>query len=157
MGTTCMKCGGEKPDDRYQMCPECRRKAYEYQHKHKEAIQNREEWERTGRCIKCGGERVGNTQYCAECYAKILKKSGGRNSMAYRYKRQVAEARGMCTKCGVRKPLPGKKQCEYCAMLYRKRRMRYAGGDERYLTMSSREIRRQDKEKKEAEKKDDQD
>lgn len=111
----CPRCG--KPLDREgHYCSECLEKVREYRRK------NREFYKKNHICSECGKIIVPDGENtCPECRAKRAmwrkpqtdeQKQRFRDKQNFLYK-QRAES-GICTRCGKRKAMPGKKKCGIC-------------------------------------------
>lgn len=127
----CPRCG--KPLDREgHYCSECLEKVREYQRK------NREFYREHHLCTECGKVNVlYSERICPECRAKIRNRKnptreqkekwnrGFRNRQKIIYKQRTDA--GICTRCGKRKSMPGKKKCGIClakdAEIHRRRYM----------------------------------
>ena len=115
----CQRCG--TPLDRDGCyCSKCLEKVRIYQRECKDFYRLH------GLCTQCGKNTVfGNERMCPECLAKyeIYNKNRTKEQQE-RYKNrfriqqrnlyQERKAQGICTKCGKRKAMPGKRKCGIC-------------------------------------------
>lgn len=115
----CPRCG-KKLDRKGHYCSECLAKINQYNR------ETREFCRQNHICTECRKERVyGKDKLCSECRAKKVKYSKNitdeqKDNYSKNFKenqkklyRQRAEL-GLCTKCGKRKALNGKKKCPIC-------------------------------------------
>lgn len=128
----CPRCGN--PLDREgHYCSECLEKVREYSRK------NRVFYKENHLCTECGKVKVpGNEHICPECRAKkenrrkpLTEEQRIRYAGNFQnYRKALYQQRselGICTRCGKRKAMPGKKKCGIClekdAEIHRKKYM----------------------------------
>ena len=114
----CVKCGSTVIDGQV-YCLECR------MCRNEEARQNRIFYREQGLCTYCGRNRVfKNEHLCPEWRAKAANwqaqrkktdKERDRHNARRRKHYWERSAQGICTACGKRKAVPGKKMCGICA------------------------------------------
>ena len=85
---------------------------------------NRRYYKRIGYCPRCNGKNrlYGDENSCPECRAKDAEQALKRDKTHYNKlhnewsKRiyQERKVKGLCTRCGKRKPKIGQLRCEYC-------------------------------------------
>lgn len=129
----CARCGKKNDRIGYYYCSECAAKHNEY------TREARKFYREIGVCTVCGKNKVfGSERICLECRLKQqerrerkpqneeqrLKDNAIRSKGARkRYDERAKE--GICTRCGKRKVVPGKKKCRQCldydAFIHRKR------------------------------------
>lgn len=109
-----------KPLDREgHYCSECLEKVREYQRK------NREFYREHHLCTECGKVNVPYSErICPECRAKIRNRKNPTREQKEKWNRRFRDRQkiiykqradaGICTRCGKRKVMPGKKKCGIC-------------------------------------------
>ena len=114
----CPRCG--KPLDREgHYCSECLEKVRKYR------IENRKFFVENNICTVCGKEKVPNGErICPECRAKNAERKHITDEQRARYNKNVRKKQnllykqrsemGICTRCGKRKAMFGKKKCGIC-------------------------------------------
>ncbi len=127
----CPRCG-KSLDREGHYCSECLEKNRKYRQ------ENRDFYRKNHICTVCGKEKVPDGErVCPECRAKRFSRKSATHEQKIRYSShfrsqqnllyQQRVEEGICTRCGKRKALSGKKKCGIClgkdAEIHRRKRM----------------------------------
>lgn len=117
----CVDCGKRQALENKSLCDKCdNRKSKSYKNKRVE---------RANACPKCGGKPKDGCKMCQVCLdreknwrkPRDVEKERARDKKRYRARVEKAKQKGLCTRCGKRKPNAGKSRCEHCLSKVRAR------------------------------------
>lgn len=117
----CVRCGIAL-DNSKSMCPECAEK------ERLRVAENRKALKGMGYCPRCGKNKLyGDEKECIECAAKMYEYNQSHKSEKSKDYIKIRKYKGVCIKCGSRKPEDGKTRCVICNISERNRARDYRG------------------------------
>lgn len=106
----CVDCGKNPAQPNRVRCEECAERARVWTNEDRAALV------KMGICPKCRKNPIsGYSKMCEECREKFYDYEDTHGITRIKSANQVAKEKGLCIKCGARKPVQGKTKCAICA------------------------------------------